>query len=75
MQKFAKNDVKRLKVMGWALISIAAVISLTAFLIPTSEMNFWISAKGKEGFYALSGLFAFFGLYCLGATWRRQHFI
>ncbi|CUI17497.1 putative membrane protein [Candidatus Protochlamydia naegleriophila] len=74
-EKRLKEQVKRLKTMGLALLGLAISFSLLAYFIPTNETLYWLSSRNKEGVYAISGFLAFLGIYCLGATWRRQHFI
>ncbi len=75
LEKRVQEQLSRLKKTGWAFLILATVFSGTAFLLPTNEMNYWLSSNGKEGFYVLSAFFVFLGLYCFGAIWRRRHFI
>ena len=74
VEKQQMEQLNRLKRMGWAFFGLAAAAALTYFL-PDDESNYWLSSGGKEGFYVLSALFVFLGLYCLGAVWRRRNFI
>jgi hypothetical protein len=67
--------------MGMAFIGLAFAWIGIAYLTPHTYLTIgqwtlpWLSPSHKEGVYALSALFLFLGLYCLGATWRRRHFI
>lgn len=69
-----QQEIQQLKKAGRGFIIMAIFCSLTVFLLPEDPSNYWLSSDGKLGFYVLSSLFAFFGFYCLGATWRRKHF-
>ncbi len=75
LEKRVKAQVNRLRKMAWSFLILAAVISGSVYLLPANETSYWLSIKGKEGFYILSSLFFFFGFYCFGAIWRRQNFI
>ena len=75
LEKRVKEQVDRLRRMAWSFLILAAVISGSVYLLPTNEATYWLSINGKEGFYILSALFVFFGIYCFGAIWRRRHFI
>ncbi len=74
-EKRLKEQTKRLKMMGYTLLGLAIFFSLLIFFIPTNESIYWLSSRNKEGVYVLSGFLAFLGVYCLGATWRKQHFL
>lgn len=73
--KRVKEHLERLKRMGVGFFCLAVLFSLTAYLLPNDETIYWLSSRNKEGIYALSALFVFFGLYCLGARWRKRHFV
>jgi uncharacterized membrane protein YkgB len=75
LRKRHQEQTTRLQVMGWTLIGFAFICSACAYFIPTDETIFWLSSANKEGIYALSGFFTFLGFYCLGAIWRKRHFI
>ncbi len=75
LEKRVKEQLNRLKKMGWILIGLAATFSGSAYILPHDETSYWLSSAGKEGFYVLSTFFFFLGLYCLGAIWRRRNFI
>jgi predicted MFS family arabinose efflux permease len=70
-----RQQAQQLKKMGWTFIVMAALVVAVTYLLPELESNYWLSASGKKGFYVLSALFAFLGLYCLGAIWRRKNLI
>lgn len=74
-EKLLREQLSRLRKMGWAFLGLAAAASVTAYFLPHNESNYWLSSSGKEGFYVLSLLFVLLGLYCLGAIWRRRNFI
>lgn len=74
-QHHEKEQLDRLRIMGWTFLGLAATASLITYLLPSDESNYWLSIDGKQGFYVLSGLFVFLGLYCLGAIWRRRNFV
>lgn len=74
LEQRMQEEVARLKRMGWCLLGLAALTIGTTYFLPTDENNYWVSSEGKQGFYVLSVLFIFLGLYCLGAVWRRRHF-
>lgn len=67
-------QVNRLKKMGKALSSLAALCSGITYLLPHDETIYWLSSNGKQGTYVLSAFFLFLGLYCLRAIWRRRNF-
>lgn len=69
------EELARLKKMGWALLTFALATTAVVYCLPDNDSIYWLSSDGKEGFYVLSAFFAFLGLYCLGAIWRRRHFI
>ncbi len=69
------DELKRIKKMGLVFLGMAAAGAAAAYFLPADETNYWLSASGKEGFYVLSSLFFFLGLYCLGSIWRRRNFI
>lgn len=71
----AREHLSRLRTMGIGFIILAIVFSLTVYILPTDESNYWLSSINKEGVYVISAFFAFLGLYCLGALWRRRNFI
>lgn len=75
IEKRVKEEISRLKKMGYTLLGLASFVILLTYLSPLDETNYWFSRNGKDGFYILSSLFIFLGLYCLGAVWRRKHFI
>ncbi len=78
MQYFQKERAKQLvqlKKMGFTLFFLAFCFGLINYFLPNDETNYWLSSSGKEGTYTLCALSAFFGLYCFGATWRKNHFI
>ncbi len=70
-----REEIIRLKKMGWAFLILAIVTTAVAFALPVNETNYWLSSDGKKGFYVLSAFFAFLGLFCLGSIWRRDQFI
>lgn len=74
-EKRVQEQQTRLRTMGWSLLSLAALCSSITYYLPYDETNYWLSSTGKQGFYVLSLFFIFLGLYCLGALWRRRHFI
>lgn len=74
-KRLNQDFIRQLKTMGWALIGLAAAFTLLAYLTPTNETSYWFSSRNKEGIYAISSLFVFLGIYCLGAVWRRKYFI
>ena len=61
--------------MGWTFIVLAAITCAIVYLLPNNQTNYWLSHDGKQGFYVLSAFLAFLGLYCLGAIWRKKHFL
>lgn len=65
-----KEEAGRLKAMGWTLIGIALITTGAVFFLPGDESTYWLSTDGKNGFYTLSLLFAFLGVFCLGAVSR-----
>ena len=69
-----KQEILRLKKMGWAFLILAIVTTGTAYALPDNQSIYWLSADGKQGFYVLSAFFAFLGFYCLGAIWRRRNY-
>lgn len=69
-----KQQQTDLKKMGWCLILFALFVSTIAYFLPSEQTVYWLSSTGKQGFYVLSGLFVFLGLYCFGAVWRRSRF-
>lgn len=73
-KKRKEEESANLKSMGICLIATALLIGLVVYFLPLDPSNYWLSEDGKQGFYALCSLFFFFGLYCLGAIWRRRHF-
>lgn len=75
MEKRIEEQLSRLKRMGCTFIAFAIFVSGLTYFLPYDEKNYWLSFDGKQGFYVLSALFFFLGLYCLGAIWRRRHFI
>lgn len=75
LEKQEQEQLVRLKKMGWTFLTLAAVVVLMTYCLPNDELNYWLSREGKRGFYVLSGLFVFFGCYCLGAIRRRKSFI
>jgi len=74
-RKHLVAHLARLKRMGIVLIALAFFFSLGVYLLPTDESNYWFSSNNKEGVYVLSAFFCFLGFYCLGAIWRKRHFI
>ena len=66
---------KGLKRMGWTFIALGALTSAIIFFMPSISTNYWLSPEGKQGFYVLSGFLVFLGLYCLGAIWRKKHYL
>lgn len=70
-----REEHHRIRRMGWTFLILAVVSIAIAYLTPTDDTNYWLSTKGKEGFFALSGLFIALGLYSLGSVWRRKYFI
>ncbi|MFI0435395.1 MAG: hypothetical protein ACH350_06690 [Parachlamydiaceae bacterium] len=75
MKHRIEAQLTRLKRMGSTLIAFAIATSFIIYFLPNSEANYWLSKEGKQGFYVLSAFFFFLGFYCLGAIWRRKHFI
>lgn len=69
-----QQEILQLKKAGWGFLIMACLCTLVVFFLPEDPSNYWLSHEGKLGFYVLSSLFAFFGFYCLGATWRRKNF-
>lgn len=70
----SKEELRRLRKMGWAFLILAIATSGASYASPDNESIYWLSSDGKEGFYVLSAFFAFLGLYCLGAIWRRRNY-
>jgi Na+/proline symporter len=75
LERQRREQIDRLRKMGWTFLGLAAFISGVVYFLPRNETIYWLSANGKEGFYVLSAFFVFLGLYCLGAIWRRRNFI
>ena len=73
MNKRIAEQIAQLKRMGWSLIIMATTVTIINALLPHQEDSYWLSNEGKQGFYTLSGLFFFLGLYCFGALWRRRN--
>lgn len=74
------NKAQNILRMGWMLVGMALTFSTLTFLTPTSTIGeegllHWLSAEQKTGVYAVSALFLFLGLYCLGGVWRKRNFI
>lgn len=70
-----REEHQRIRKMGWTFLILAAISIAIPYFTPTNESNYWLSTDGKEGFFALSGLFIALGLYSLGSVWRRKYFI
>jgi len=75
LPKHLQEHLAQLKKMGFILIGLALFFSLTAYFLPTDETLFWLTKTSKKGVYVISIFFCFLGLYCLGAIWRKRHFI
>lgn len=68
-----KDETWRLRKMGIILLSLALIFSLSTFLLGEHILAF--IPFDPTGAYALSGLFAFLGIYCFGGAWRRRNWI
>jgi len=75
LEKRLKTQAEGIRKMGWAFMLISLVIFAITYHLPNDDGNYWLSEKGKQGFYSFSVLFLFFSLYCLGSVWRRKNFL
>lgn len=61
------EHIKRLKKLGWTFILLGLFCSIVIYFLPNDQTNYWLSHDGKQGFYVISILFGFLGIYCLKA--------